>query len=52
MGKKNEGKVVKIEEGANDTDGKNQALLSDDFSLTSKATILLQLQPVEGTKGA
>lgn len=49
---RNEGKVVKIEEGANDTDGQNQALLSDDFSLTSKATILLQLQPVEGTKGA
>lgn len=33
------GKVVKIEEGANDTDGQNQASLSDDLPLTSKATI-------------
>lgn len=45
------GKVVKIEEGAKDTNGQNQASLSDGFPLTSKATILLQLQSDEGTEG-
>lgn len=41
------GKVVEIEEGANDTHWQDQESLSDGFPLMCKATIALKLQPVE-----